>query len=97
MTGVQTCALPISFRGDRDAVRAGFAETDFAEIFVDTPLEICAQRDVKGLYARAERGEIPNLTGVGQDYEVPLNPTLTVAGTGELADAVAKVINVAIA
>ncbi len=88
-------SLVSPFREDRDAVRAGFAESDFAEIFVDTPLEVCAQRDVKGLYARAERGEIPNMTGIGQDYEVPLNPTLTVAGTGELADSVAKVIEIA--
>lgn len=48
--------------------------TNFVEVFVDAPLEECRQRDVKGLYARAERGEIPNFTGISDPYEPPQNP-----------------------
>lgn len=50
----------------------------FVEIFVDAPLEECRQRDVKGLYARADRGEIPNFTGVSDPYEPPENPEVHV-------------------
>ena len=46
----------------------------FVEIHVDTPLEVCEQRDIKGLYAKARRGEIPNFTGVSSAYEPPLQP-----------------------
>ena len=48
--------------------------TNFVEVFVDASLEECRQRDVKGLYARAERGEIPNFTGISDPYEPPQNP-----------------------
>jgi adenylylsulfate kinase len=48
--------------------------TNFVEVFVDAPLEKCRQRDVKGLYARAERGEIPNFTGISDPYEPPEKP-----------------------
>ncbi len=52
--------------------------TNFVEIFVDAPLEECRMRDVKGLYARADRGEIPNFTGVSDPYEPPANPEVHV-------------------
>jgi sulfate adenylyltransferase len=48
----------------------------FVEVFVDTPLEICEERDVKGLYARARRGEIKGFTGIDDPYEAPENPEL---------------------
>jgi adenylyl-sulfate kinase len=50
----------------------------FVEVFVDCPVDICAQRDVKGMYARAMRGEIRNFTGVSDPYEEPLNPEVVV-------------------
>ncbi len=60
----------------RDKARA---ETDdFVEIYVDCPLEVCAQRDVKGLYEKAMRGEIPHFTGVSDPYEPPINAEITV-------------------
>jgi bifunctional enzyme CysN/CysC len=59
------------FRSERRMARAMFGEGEFFEIFVDTPLEVCEARDVKGLYARARRGEIPNFTGVSAPYEEP--------------------------
>jgi len=50
----------------------------FVEVFVDCPVEVCAQRDVKGMYERAMKGEIPNFTGVSDPYEEPLNPEVVV-------------------
>ncbi|MBL7923364.1 MAG: adenylyl-sulfate kinase [Bacteroidia bacterium] len=66
------------FREDRERVRTLLAEGEFVEIHVDCPLEICEQRDVKGLYARARRGEIPNFTGISSPFEAPLQPEITV-------------------
>lgn len=60
------------FRHDRDSARALFAEGEFVEVFVDTPLETCKERDPKGLYAKAQRGEIKSFTGVSSLYERPL-------------------------
>ena len=50
---------------------------DFMEVYVSTPLEVCEQRDVKGLYARARRGEIRNFTGIDAPFEAPENPDLS--------------------
>jgi len=73
--GVVAITAAISpYREARDKARA---ESDnFVEIFVDCPLEVCAQRDVKGLYAKAMRGEIPHFTGVSDPYEAPLTPEI---------------------
>jgi bifunctional enzyme CysN/CysC len=65
---------------DRQRARSIFNEGDFIEVFVDTPVEICIARDPKGLYKKAAKGEIPNFTGVGQDYERPTNPDLKLDG-----------------
>ena len=65
---------------------------DFIEVFVDTPLEICEQRDPKGLYQKARAGEIQGFTGIDAPYEAPRHPELTLAGgrtpVTELADQV---------
>jgi bifunctional enzyme CysN/CysC len=89
---VVIAALVSPFRGDRRAARDLFAPGDFVEVFVRTPVEVCAARDPKGLYAKAASGELPNLTGVGQDYEEPLSPDVVVAGDGDLQQAVAAVV-----
>jgi adenylylsulfate kinase len=69
------------FREDRDRVRrqmeAAGAVGDFLEIFVETPLEICQERDPKGLYRKALKGEIKNFTGIDSPYEAPLQPEIT--------------------
>jgi sulfate adenylyltransferase len=52
-------------------------EDHFIEVFVDTPIEVCEQRDVKGLYARARRGQITGFTGVDAPYEAPIKPEIT--------------------
>ena len=67
--------------------------TRFIEVFVATPLEECERRDVKGLYARARRGEIQNFTGISDPYEPPLQPELTLDTTSlTVPDAVAAVL-----
>jgi bifunctional enzyme CysN/CysC len=64
------------FKADRDMVRALFPPGEFLEVHLSTPLEVCEQRDPKGLYAKARRGEIPNFTGINAPYEEPENPEL---------------------
>jgi bifunctional enzyme CysN/CysC len=77
-------ALVSPYAEDRDQAKALFPEGDFAEIWVKTPAEICAERDPKGLYKKAASGELPNLTGVGQEYEAPAGADLVLDGTLEL-------------
>lgn len=59
------------YRHDRDSVRAQLADGDFVEVFVDAPLEVCEQRDPKGLYKKARAGEIQGFTGIDDPYEPP--------------------------
>ena len=73
-------ALVSPFEVDRQRARSIFNEGDFIEVFVDTPVDICISRDPKGLYKKASQGQIPNFTGVGQDYERPTKPELTLNG-----------------
>jgi sulfate adenylyltransferase len=73
--GVAICAVVSPYRATRDEVRRLIGPA-FVEIFVDTPLEVCAARDVKGLYAGAERGDVSALTGVADPYEQPTEPEL---------------------
>jgi bifunctional enzyme CysN/CysC len=62
------------FRADRDRVRKGMAEGRFTEVFVNAPLEVCEQRDPKGLYAKARAGELTDFTGISSPYEPPSSP-----------------------
>jgi bifunctional enzyme CysN/CysC len=64
------------FRTERNMAREMFAKGEFLEVFVDTPLEECERRDVKGLYAKARRGELKNFTGIDSDYEAPEAPEI---------------------
>lgn len=59
------------YRADRDQVRALLPDGEFLEVFVDTPLEVCEERDPKGLYKKARAGEIPEFTGISAPYEAP--------------------------
>ena len=86
--GVWTLVSAISPYADTRATARGMVEEfgSFVEIFVDTPVEVCAERDVKGLYAKAYAGEIKEFTGVSDPYEAPENPEVhinTVDGTPE--------------
>ena len=80
------------YRADRDAVRALHPEGTFTEVFVDTPLEVCEQRDVKGLYAKARAGEIPEFTGITAPYEAPGNPEIRVDTSRPLDICVAEIL-----
>ena len=75
--GVAVCASVSPYRATRDEVRAMVGPERFVEVFVDTPLDVCEARDVKGLYAQARRGEITGFTGIDDPYEPPLAPELT--------------------
>ena len=77
-------ALVSPFRVDRDQARELFEPGKFIEIWVNTPAELCVKRDPKGLYKKAAAGDLPNMTGIGQEYESPLNAELVLDGTLEL-------------
>jgi adenylylsulfate kinase len=66
------------YRADRDQVRALMKTGDFVEVFVECPVEVCEQRDVKGLYKKARAGEIKEFTGISAPYEVPEKAELTI-------------------
>ncbi|MXX41076.1 MAG: adenylyl-sulfate kinase, partial [Gemmatimonadetes bacterium] len=93
--GFLTLASFVSpYRADRDGVRALMAEGDFVEIFVNTPIELCEERDPKGLYKKARAGEIPNFTGVSDPYEEPEKPELVIeTDTATPSEAAAQVID----
>ncbi|MBN2392763.1 MAG: bifunctional sulfate adenylyltransferase/adenylylsulfate kinase, partial [Anaerolineae bacterium] len=75
--GTVVCAAISPYRATRNEARKMVGEDHFVEVFVNTPLEVCEDRDVKGMYARARRGEIKGFTGIDDPYEEPLNPELT--------------------
>lgn len=82
------------FKKDRDAVRSLLNENEFIEVFVKCPLNVCEERDAKGLYSKARRGEIKDFTGIDSPYEEPENPEFiidTAANTKE--DSVNKLFN----
>jgi len=85
-------AIISPFEADRLRAKSLFESGEFIEVFVDTPVEICAQRDPKGLYKKAAKGGIPNFTGVGQDYQRPVAPDLILKGEDELDENVAKIL-----
>lgn len=92
--GVITLTAFISpFREDRERVRSLVPHGDFVEIYCDTSLDVCESRDVKGLYARARTGEIPDFTGISSPYEVPEKPELVVpTGTASIETCVQHVL-----
>lgn len=70
------CSFISPYQAQRDLVRNN--TTNFIEVFVNAPLEVCADRDVKGMYKKAMAGEIPNFTGVSDPYEAPENPEIMI-------------------
>lgn len=82
------------FQADRDRVRNLVKSDEFIEIYCKASLDVCEQRDVKGLYAKARRGEIKNFTGVSSPYEPPLSPELALdTGADSLDVCVKKVLS----
>ncbi|MEO0529966.1 MAG: adenylyl-sulfate kinase [Planctomycetota bacterium] len=95
---VTLTAFVSPYRADRDAVRdtlggAAGEGGDFVEVFVDTPLEVCEQRDPKGLYKKARAGEIKHFTGISDPYEAPLAAELTLPGAEPIELLVQQVID----
>ena len=93
--GAVVCAAISPYRATRSEARKMVGE-NFIEVFMDTPVEICEQRDVKGLYARArqamEEGKKPGFTGVDDPYEQPVNPEITLKGYGATPEENAHII-----
>lgn len=83
------------FEADRQQVREIVGEENYVEVFVDTPLEVCEQRDVKGLYKKARAGEVKNFTGINSPYEIPAKPDMIIR-THEMnvEEAVKKLVDV---
>jgi bifunctional enzyme CysN/CysC len=82
------------YREDRALARSLFADGDFVEIFVDTPVSVCAERDPKGLYARAKEDPTMNLTGVTSPYEVPEAAEVHIDGTAPVTESLARLLAV---
>ena len=81
------------YRADRDSVRELMQDGDFIEVYIDCPLEVCESRDVKGLYAKAREGKIPESTGISAPYEAPNKPEVTLkTGDHSLDECVAQLI-----
>lgn len=80
------------FRGERRMARDLFAEGEFVEVFVDTPIEECARRDAKGLYAKARRGELKNFTGIDSPYEAPESPEIHLLSAESTAESGVELI-----
>jgi bifunctional enzyme CysN/CysC len=78
------------FRAEREMARDLVGPDEFIEVFVDTPLEICEQRDPKGLYKKARRGDLRNFTGLDSPYETPSNPELTLDAINNSPDKLAE-------
>jgi adenylylsulfate kinase len=89
-TGIIALTAFISpYRSDRDKVRDTLKDGEFIEIFVDTPIEVCEQRDPKGLYKKARAGEIKGFTGIDDPYEEPLAPELVLLAAEKTPDVLA--------
>lgn len=93
-TGIITVAAFISPTNDlRALARDIIGADDFLEVYVSTPLAECERRDVKGLYARARRGEIPDFTGISAPFDAPQHPALTLDTTNlSVEDGVARLL-----
>ena len=81
-TGTVICAAISPYRQARREARKMVPEGHFMEVFVDTPLEVCEQRDIKGLYAMARAGELKNFTGIDDPYEAPIEPEIHLETVG---------------
>lgn len=81
------------FRAEREMARELIGKENFIEVFIDTPLELCEERDPKGLYKKARRGELPNMTGINSPYEAPEQPDLTIKTEYTNLEQAIKIIN----
>lgn len=92
---VVLAAFITPYNKTREEIRTIVGKDDYIEVYVNTPLEVCEQRDVKGLYKRARAGEIKNFTGISSPFEEPLNPTIEIQTLKESPEqAVLKILKV---
>lgn len=91
--GVVICAAISPYQATRNRVRSIVGKDNFILIYIDTPLEVCEQRDTKGLYAKARQGELKEFTGISDPYEPPHNPDLTLTTTTCLPEDNSRKIN----
>jgi bifunctional enzyme CysN/CysC len=83
------------YQRERAMARELIGDNDFIEVYFNTPLEICEQRDVKGLYKKSRLGEIPNMTGVNSPYEAPNHPNITInTDKVSITEAVEKLLKI---
>ncbi|MEP3374512.1 MAG: adenylyl-sulfate kinase [Maribacter dokdonensis] len=88
-SGVVTLAAFVApYKKDREFIRKTVSKENYFEVFVNTSLEVCEQRDVKGLYAKARKGEIKNMTGISAPYEHPVNPDVEVSHINSIEESV---------
>jgi len=90
--GIVIAAAVSPYRATRNEVRTMVGKDKFLEVFVDTPLEVCEERDVKGMYAKARRGEIKAFTGIDDPYEAPLYPEIVLDGVFATPEENARII-----
>ncbi|MEX0363099.1 MAG: adenylyl-sulfate kinase [Allomuricauda sp.] len=92
--GVVTLAAFIApYEKDREFIKQTVGPDNYIEVFVNTSLEVCEQRDVKGLYAKARKGEIKNMTGISAPYEAPKNPDVEVSNEYGIDESVDIIYN----
>ena len=93
--GLVTLAAFVSpYKKDRDNIRSIVKDVNFIEIFVNTSVEECERRDVKGLYKKARAGEIKNMTGISAPYEAPENPDIEIKTEEEsIEESVGRIVN----
>lgn len=92
--GLVVCASFISpYEKDRNMVREIVGSENYIEIYVNTPIEVCEKRDVKGLYAKARSGKIKNFTGVSSLYETPISPDISIDTSLLAIDDAIKIIS----
>jgi adenylylsulfate kinase len=89
---VVLAAFVAPYKKDRELIRNTVGPSNFVEVFVNTSLEVCEQRDVKGLYEKARKGEIKNMTGISAPYEKPQNPDIEVNEKHSIEEAVSLLL-----
>jgi sulfate adenylyltransferase len=90
--GTVICAAISPYRKTRNEARKMVDEDRFVEIFVNTPIDVCEQRDIKGMYAKARRGEIKGFTGIDDPYEEPVSPELVITTVDNSPEENAQII-----
>ena len=90
---VVLAAFVAPYEKDRQAIRKKVGSKNYVEVFVNTSLEVCEQRDVKGLYQKARKGEIKNMTGISAPYEIPSMPDIEISEENEVTESVHAIYN----